>query len=205
VIGFDVNEELLAEARSRGLANAEFRQADLRSPFEPGVPADGLWCGFTAAYFPELPAALSAWGRHLRPGAWAALTEVDDLFGHEPLSQPTRELFESYARDALAKGRYDFQMGRKLADHLQRSGFTVSKVLTLEDRELSFSGPALPEVVDAWRSRLERMTLLRDFCGPEFDGVREEFLGCLTRPDHRSAAKVYCCIGARSGGTASMA
>jgi SAM-dependent methyltransferase len=197
VVGVDMNEELLREARSRRLAGAEFRHGDLRAPLDLDVEADGLWCSFTAAYFPDLPAALASWGRHLRAGGWAALTEIDDLFGHEPLGARSKALLEAYARDALAAGRYDFHMGRKLRDHLERSGFAVSKVLTLRDQELAFDGPAHPEVVDAWRTRLDRMKLLHDFCGPSFAQVRDEFLGCLTRAEHRSMAKVTCCIATK--------
>lgn len=197
MIGVDMNEDLLHEAQSRRLANAEFRRGDLRAPLDLGVAVDGLWCSFTAAYFPDLPVELASWGKHLRPGGWVALTEIDDLFGHEPLDLRTKSSFEAYARDALVAGRYDFHMGRKLRDHLERSGFTVSKVLTLEDQELSFDGPARPEVVDAWRTRLDRMALLRDSCGSDFDRLREEFLDCLTRAGHRSVAKVYCCIAGK--------
>jgi hypothetical protein len=103
-------------------------------------------------------------------------------------------LFRAYAEDAFAAGRYDFHMGRKLRAHLERSGFTVSKTLTVEDQELSFSGPARPEVLDAWRARFNRMKLLRDFCGPAIDQVQEEFPGCLKREDHTSVAQVHCCI-----------
>lgn len=197
VIGIDMNEELLREAEPRRLAQAEFRWGDLRTPLDLGVAVDGLWCSFTAAYFPDLPAALALWGRHLRPGGWVALTDVDDLFGHEPLGTRTKSLFEAYARDAFAANRYDFNMGRKLRGHLEGSGFTVSKMLTLEDQELSFAGPAPAEVVDAWRTRFDRMKLLRDFCGLEFEQLREEFLGCLTHAEHRSLAKVYCCIATK--------
>lgn len=197
VIGVDRNEELLAEARSRDLANADFRHGDLRQPLDLGVEVDGLWGGFIAAYFPDLPAALASWARPLRPGGWVALTEIDDLFGHLPLGARTRSLLEGYARDALAASRYDFHMGRKLAGHLERAGFTVSKELTLEDQELSFAGPARPEVIEAWQARLDRMKLLRDFCGPEFEAVRDDFLGCLARPEHQSTAKVVCCIATR--------
>jgi hypothetical protein len=90
-------------------------------------------------------------------------------------------------------------MGHKLRDHLERSGFQVSSVLTVVDQELSFDGPAQPEVVEAWRKRLDRMTLLRSFCGEDFENVREEFLCCLSRADHRSLAKVYCCIARKCG------
>ena len=145
----------------------------------------------------EVAAALAAWGKHLQPGGWVALTEIDNLFGHEPLSARTKTLFEAFDRDSLVAGRYDFHMGRKLRNHLERSGFKVSKMLTLEDQELSFSGPARPEVLDAWGTRFDRMKLLRDFCGPSFEQAREEFLGCLMRADHSSLAKVYCCIATK--------
>jgi SAM-dependent methyltransferase len=199
VIGIDMNEELLREARARKLPNTGFRRGDLRMPLNLGVAADGLWCSFAAAYFPDLSAVLTEWTSHLKPGGWIALTEIDDLFGHEPLSDRRKALFQAYAREALVAGRYDFSMGRKLRDHLERSGFAVSKTLTLEDEELSFEGPARPEVIEAWRNRFERMKPLRDFCGPDFEHVRDEFLGCLMLANHRSVAKVYCCIATKDG------
>ncbi len=199
VIGCDMNEEFLREARSRQLSNAEFRKVDMRSLPDLGVMADGLWCSFTAAYFTDLPTALLAWARNLKAGGWIALTEIDDLFGHEPLSGRTKTLLSAYAEEAFAAGRYDFHMGRKLSDYLERAAFTVSKSLILEDQELSFSGPASPEVLNAWRARFNRMKLLRDFCGPSIDEVQEEFLRCLMRADHRSTAKVYCCIANKKG------
>jgi len=201
VLGVDGNEELLTAARARGLPNAEFRRADLRdlSGLEAnlGGRADGLWCSFAAAYFVDLAPQLRAWLDHLRPGGWVALTEIDDLFGHEPLGDRTKALLAAYAEDARAAGRYDFHMGGKLREHAERAGLTVTEELTLEDREFSFTGPALPEVADAWRARFERMTLLRDFCGPEYDRVRDDFLACLAHPDHRSVARVCCCIAIR--------
>lgn len=193
VIGVDMNEELLREARSRQLANAEFQAADLRTLPDLGLAADGLWCSFAAAYFPDLPTVLTAWARSLRSGGWIALTEIDDLFGHEPLSVRTKALFRAYAERALVAG-YDVHMGRKLRAHLEHSGFSATKMLTLDDQELSFSGPARPDVLDGWRARFDRMKLLRDVCGPDIDQVQAEFLGCLRRADHTSIAKVYCCI-----------
>ena len=197
VIGVDMSEDLVGEARARGLPEAEFRVADLRAIPDMGALADGVWCSFTAAYFPDLPAALEAWTGSLRPGGWIALTEVDDLFGHGPLDFRTRSLLHAYAEKALEAGRYDFRMGRKLGGYLERCGFEISKALTLEDRELSFSGPADPEVVEAWRRRFDRMKLLREFCGTVFDEVREEFLDCLTLPAHRCTASVSFCLATR--------
>jgi SAM-dependent methyltransferase len=200
VIGVDIDHNMIEEARSRKLPNADFRQFDLRTLPDLGVMADGLWCSFSAAYFPDLPSVLGGWSRNLRPGGWIALTEIDDLFGHQPLSARAKGLLDEYAHDALVAKRYDFHMGRKLRSHLERSGFQVSRVLTVVDQELSFEGPAQPAVVEAWRKRFDRMTLLRSFCGDDFENVREEFLSCLSHADHRSLAKVYCSI-ARKGAT----
>jgi SAM-dependent methyltransferase len=194
VVGIDGNDELLREARARGLAVADFVKADLRHLPDLGVRADGLWCSFAAAYFPDLADELEDWTALLRAGAWVALTEIDDLFGHEPLDARVGSLLEAYVGDALHSGRYDCHMGRKLAGHAARAGLEVERVFDVADRELSFRGPADPDVLVGWRARFDRMTLLRDFCGREFDRVRESFLACLARADHRSRARVVCCI-----------
>jgi SAM-dependent methyltransferase len=196
VIGVDANGDLLSDARSRALSGAEFLVADL-AELDLDRTVDGIWCSFTAAYFPDLPPVLAAWRRHLKPGGWIALTEVDDLFGHEPMAPQTRSVLEAFAASALTAGRYDFHMGRKLRRHLERSGFVVREELKLEDRELAFGGAASSEVMDAWTTRFDRMRLLRDFCGSRFVSVRDEFLSCLARTEHQSRAQVYCCLAAR--------
>jgi len=61
----------------------------------------------------------------------------------------------------------------------------------------AFDGPATVEVIEAWRARLEWMSLLRALCGAEFEQVRDDFLRCLAHPDHRTTAKVYCCIATK--------
>ena len=106
----------------------------------------------------------------------------------------TKRLLDDYAGDALDAGRYDFHMGRRLSGHLERSEFTGSKVLTVEDQELSLRGPAHPAVVEAWRARFDRMKPLKAFCGSEFESVREEFLDCLAQTDHWSRAKMHSCL-----------
>ncbi len=189
VIGVDGNEELLAEARARWLEGAGFRSGDLCALPALG-PVDGIWSSFAAAYFPDLPPVLAAWTKQLRPGGWVALTEVDDLFGHEPLQARSRGLLTTYAREALLASRYDFHMGGKLPAHAEACGLAVSRVLCLDDQELSFQGPARPEVAEAWRARLERMKLLRDLAGPDFPALRDDFLTCLQRADHRATATV---------------
>jgi len=194
VLGLDANEELLAHARARGIPRAEFSAADLRALPDLGAPADGLWSSFAAAYFVDLAPVLARWGRLLRPGGWIALVEVADMFGHEPLAPRTRELFAGYAADARRAGRYDFDMGARLGAELARAGFEPARSLALPDQELAGDGPAPPEALAAWSLRFERMGLLRAFCGAEFERVRDDFLGCLARPDHRATASVQACV-----------
>jgi len=198
VIGVDMNEEPLSAARSRNLPGVELHLADLRACPDLGVAADGLWSSFTAAYFVDLPAVLRGWARQLVPGGWIALTEIDDFFGHEPVADSTRALLTAYAEDALRAGRYDFHMGRKLADHLAKAGFTVIRTWTVPDLELSFAGPALPEVLAAWQTRFQHMQGLRDFCGREIGAVEADFLASLEHPEHRSLAKVSCCFARKT-------
>jgi hypothetical protein len=86
-------------------------------------------------------------------------------------------------------------MGRKLRSQLELAGFAIAESRTLVDAEFCFDGPASAGVIESWKSRFERMKPLKDFCGAEFDHVRSDFLAALAHPDHRSLAKVYCCIG----------
>jgi ubiquinone/menaquinone biosynthesis C-methylase UbiE len=198
VVGFDMNDELIGTARAKRLANAEFHVADLRSLPHLDVPAHGIWCSFTAAYFIDFPVVLWSWSEFLEPGGWIALTEIDEMFGHEPVAAQTAGLLDAYVRDGIEAGRYDFRMGRKLAEHARAAGFIVTKTFTVLDRELAFDGPADPAVVEAWASRFDHMKRLQDFCGADYVRVRDDFLSCLTRRDHRSRAKVVCCIATKA-------
>ncbi len=191
VTGVDANEELLQYARSRKIPNAEFRAVDLRTEVDFALALDGIWCSFTAAYFVDFGSALARWTQSLKPGGWIAVTEIDDLFGHEPLSARTTSLLKAYCDEGLVAGRYDFFAGRKIKAHLERAGFSVSKSVTLQDREFSYDGPADTRVLEAWQTRLASMKLLQDFLGAEYAQLSEEFLRCLTRPNHGSSAQVY--------------
>jgi SAM-dependent methyltransferase len=195
VIGLDQITELVAVAQARDIPNAEFRQCNLHGDLAFAEPIDGIWCSFTAAHFPALSDRLAAWTRHLRTGGWIALTEIDDLFGHEPLSPATRAVLDAYADSALRGGRYDFRMGGKLTAHLRQAGCNITRQMIVPDAELSPTGPASADVISAWQDRFKRMTLLRSFCGAKFDSVRDEFLSCLAHPEHRSLAQVHCAIG----------
>ena len=198
VIGIDTNQVLLDAARSRGIPNADFREGDLRRLPSVELPVDGIWCSFAAAYFPGLDKLLTSWRALLSPGGWIALTEVDDLFAHEPLDPHAATILAAYRDDALAANRYDFRMGRKLQVHLEGAGFHVVTALKLRDYKLAFDGPAAPGVLEAWTARLARMTTLHQFCGDDFDHVSGQFLAALAHPRHRSNACIYSCTAIMS-------
>ncbi|HLV64934.1 MAG TPA: methyltransferase domain-containing protein [Polyangiaceae bacterium] len=195
VIGIDGDPQLVEVARARGIANAEFIHGDLhRLELEPSLRVQGIWSSFTAAYFPALPSLLARFAPHLEVEGFVALVDIDDLFGHEPLPADVRAIFDAFAERALAEGRYDFYAGRKLEGHLREAGLAVRHVSTHDDLELSFSGPARADVLEAWRLRLERMRRLQEFAGARFAALRDAFLECLASPDHSSRARVYFCI-----------
>jgi len=194
VIGVDASDAMLASARARSIPRTDFRKLDLAELLGIDTPVDGIWCSFAAAYFPEFVPRLKAWKQHLKPGGWIVVTEIDNFFGHEPLHRDTRSVLDSYERDALASGRYDFHMGRKLPHHLRSAGFTVARSEVVPDREFSFDGPADPDVLEAWSARLDRLVALQRFCGPSFPRLRSDYLAALANPHHRSSATVHCCV-----------
>lgn len=194
VIGVDSDPLLLAHAQARHIPGAQFLLGDLNSLPDVGPPLDGIWCSFATAYLPNLEPSLASWAKRLKPTGWLALTEIDDLFGHEPIQPSTRQLLADYADSACAADGYDFFMGRRLRAHVENAGFHVYNELTLPDLEFSFLGPAEPPVREAWSARFQRMNGLQHFCGPRFDEVRTDFLTALAHPEHRSHSKVICCL-----------
>lgn len=198
VIGLDINKDFIAYANARQIANAEFRVTDLRSIHLPNVQADGIWSSFTTAYFPLLDGIIAGWVELLKPGGWIVLVEIDALFKHHPISTRSSELLDMYVDDSLKNQRYDFCMGGKIPTILRRMNFEILANFSLPDTELSFNGPAPHEIQEAWRLRFDRMQILHQFCGVEFENVRDDFLNCLTREDHRSEAMVKCCIARKS-------
>lgn len=194
VVGVDLQPELLAAAQSKNIPRATFLLGDVRDAL-PTEPVDGIWSSFVAAYFPDLKPVLQRWRSMLKPGGWLALTEVDDMFGHEPLPAESAQTLKAFTTEALAAKRYDFSMGSKLASRMTLAGFHGVKELSLNDRELAFAGPASREVLDAWTDRFDRMKLLQATAGGGFGQLRKDFLECLAHPEHRSTATVRFCVG----------
>lgn len=198
VIGIDLNPELVAMAAGKNIPRATFVLGDVREVSLPN-PVDGIWSSFTAAYFPDLQPVLQGWSTLLKPGGWLALTEVDDMFGHEPLPSRSARILAAFAAEAVSSKRYDFSMGSKLAEQMQLAGFQVVQEAHLTDKELSFQGPADVEVVEAWAERFDRMKLLAASAGAEYAQLRTDFLTCLASPVHSATANVRYCLGFKGG------
>ncbi len=193
ITGIDNKEELLDKVEEgHQFDNINLLNIDLRDLTQAKLPiADGIWCSFTAAYFPNLNPVLASWLRLIRPGGWIALVEIDDLFGHQPLSNKATTLFRDHYRRLLDNNSYDFKMGSKLKDYLLSMGLIIILEQNMQDAELSFNGPASYQVLKSWEARLDRMTGLQRVLGTgEFQQLKTEFLACLANKKHLSSAIV---------------
>jgi SAM-dependent methyltransferase len=84
--------------------------------------------------------------------------------------------------------------GGQLAQALGAAGLRVVSQSVLPDDELSFVGPARPEVLTAWRLRLARMGGLQSFLGPRFLSFERAFLEALASPEHWSSTRVVLVV-----------
>ncbi len=193
VIGIDTNAEFIEEASRLSFSeNISFLKADLTDINVLDLPkVDGIWCSFAAAYFPDFETVLSGWLTLLKPGGWVALVEANDLFNHSPLSVESRRRFVLHYQRLLDAKEYDFMMGSKLKSFAEKCQLTVSREFEMNDRELTFSGPATDEVLSAWHDRLVRMAGLKHSIGEKlFEEMTKEFLACLRSEDHTCSVKV---------------
>jgi len=193
VTGIDADNELLAAAR-RQCPSGLFENQDLNNLKLSRNSFDGLWSSFTVSYLSNFEKILSRWRQFLMSDAWICIVEIDDLLGHEPLSNETRTLIEAFYEDAFKNNRYDFKAGRKIRPILEGAGFRVEEV-ELADQELSFKGAAQQEILQAWRNRFNRMSGLEAFLGDQYANFVKEFVDCISSENHVARCKVIACIG----------
>jgi SAM-dependent methyltransferase len=193
VVGVDHNAEFINAARQRCPNNCAFLQADLRTLDAQVIPsADGLWCSFAAAYFPDFAPVLKHWISCLSPRGWVALVEIDDLWrGHHPLPDDVSAALEEFEERLRTQGGYDYRMGRRLAAVCRDIGLTAISESRWNDAELASDGPAPAEILAAWRRRFDRLPVMKAYFGAKrFDQITGAFLESISRPDHRSTAAV---------------
>jgi ubiquinone/menaquinone biosynthesis C-methylase UbiE len=188
VLGIDRNSELLEVAKQRA-HDAEFIQSDLQNLDLKEFDYDGLWCSFTSAYFPNFESVFLRWQKYLKPKHWVCIVEIDDLFGHRPISDFYIQKLEEFYNLALREGTYDFRMGGKIAPVLRTLGYQI-KELEIADKEFTFEGAAEAEILKAWENRFDRMPKLKEFFGSNFYEFKRDFLNVLRSPSHASICKV---------------
>jgi SAM-dependent methyltransferase len=202
VIGIDVNEELLFEAkRSTEQKNVTFILHKLPDLDHAGISkADGIWCSFTAAYFPDFLPVLKHWTSYLKSGGWIATVEMSGLFDHEPLHEDIRKVFNDYYLQQRIKNLYDFEMGSKLEAFVQECGLEILHNKNTYDPELTFNGPADNPVLTSWENRFDRMHLFQEHLGRKlFLQVKTDFLNCLKSENHISRTLVKFIIAYKHG------
>jgi SAM-dependent methyltransferase len=192
IVGVDANQEFIDHAKSRGIPNARFLCGNIADLKDNLSESDGVWASFTVAYSPRFDVFLRSIDSALKSGGWLAITEVDDLFGHAPLDSHWATLIEKYYARSLEDAVYRFRSHDHVCEFLTERGWNIEVDRTLEDDEFCFAGPASPEIVEAWRTRLDFMMprFLERF-GNDAVGFDSAFLQCLASDKHRSRSSVW--------------
>jgi SAM-dependent methyltransferase len=119
VLGVDANQEVIDHANRRGIPRARFLCGNILNLKEHKLKCDGIWTSFTVAYFPQFDRLLGRIDAVLKQGGWLAITELDNLFGHEPLDARWVTLIERYYSRSLDEGLYRFRSH----DHMLGAAF----------------------------------------------------------------------------------
>ena len=192
VFGVDRNQDVIDHAKSRGIPRARFVCCDITDIEDRELKSDGVWTSFTAAYFPRFDVLNRSIDSVLKPGGWLAITEVDDLFGHEPLHPRWFALIEKYYTRSIEEGIHRFRSHAHVSEVLSEQGWRIEVDRRLDDDELCFAGAASPEVLEAWRARLSfMMPRFFERFGEEAMEFDSAFLECLASKEHRSRSRVW--------------
>jgi SAM-dependent methyltransferase len=192
VLGIDANQSVIDYANRRGIPHARFLCDNIANLKEHAPASDGIWASFTAAYFSQFDRFLDCIDPLLKPAGWLAITEVDDLFGHEPLAPRWVALVERYYRQSLEEGVYRFRSHDHVHEALSLRGWHIGIDRKLEDDEFCCTGPADLDLVGAWKTRLGfMMPRFHERFGTEATGFDSAFLQCLTTQEHRSRSCVW--------------
>ena len=198
VFGVDGNQDVIDHAKSRGIPHARFVCCDITDIKDSKLKSDGVWASFIVAYFPRFDVLTRSIDSLLKPGGWLAITEVDHLFGHEPLHPRWSALIEKYYARSIEEGIHRFQSYAHVCEVLSERGWRIDVDRKLDDDELCFVGAASSEVLEAWRTRLSFMMprFLERF-GEEAIEFDSAFLECLASKEHRSRSRVWFILARR--------
>ena len=109
-MGVDANEETLAIARGKGIANAQFMVADAYALPAPAQPYDGALVSFWWSHIPRnrIEAFLRGLHRHLAPGACVFIADNRYVEGNSTPISRRDEGSNTYQTRTLENGeRYE--------------------------------------------------------------------------------------------------
>jgi ubiquinone/menaquinone biosynthesis C-methylase UbiE len=133
VIGVDLNETLVAEARKRAAesgSRAEFRRGDVRALDLPSASFDRVRTDRVLMFVPEIDEAISEIVRVLRPGGRLATSEIDHETHFIDSDRPdiSRKFYAAFAA-ANPQPRLGRRLHRLLAVHGLRDVKTAPRVI----------------------------------------------------------------------------
>lgn len=201
VVGVDANRDVIDHAVSRGIPGVRFVCDNITNVQSNELKCDGVWTSFTAAYFTQFDVFLRSIETALKPGGWLAITELDDLFDHEPLASRWHALVDKYYAKSFEQGVYRFRSHNHVCETLlSQHGWRIEVDQDLEDDEFCFVGPAAADVLEAWRTRLDfMMPRFVERFGDEATGFDSAFLKCLGSDEHRSDSRVWFILARAPG------
>jgi ubiquinone/menaquinone biosynthesis C-methylase UbiE len=157
VVGIDVDEDKIRiardETRQQGIANADFRVADVRET--PGPPAfDFVYARFLLTHLGDPAGAVGAFHERLRPGGVLCVEDID-FSGHftHPESDAFLRYHELYCATVTRRGG-DPNIGPRLPALMKRAGFhditvTVVQPMAMEGEAKLISPLTLENIAGA--------------------------------------------------------
>ena len=200
VIGFDNDKHLLEEANKKKQSNCEFILENIFTINPTSLKkCDGIWMSFTLAYMGDPSLFISNWTKCLNNGGWFGIVDIDGLFSsHLSDGEKYFNEIEAFEKKSAQDKIYDFRIGSKIKKIMQECGLEI--VVSEEnwyDRELNFNGKATEDIVENWRSRLERMVFLKSYFGTKYPEFCKYFLNIISEESHITNACVKFYVGVK--------
>lgn len=200
VTGIDVHKGFIAPCQTIKRSNQALICEDIEKVDYRSIgPINGVWSSFSLSYLKRPEIFLRNLNGALESGGWMALVDVSCFVsGNMPINGRFHDEVQEYESESWRAGLYDFDFGSKLESALEKTGFKVVYINhDVPDQELNFSGPATPEVLNNWTSRLERMKGLRTRFAGNYHEVCEELLSYIVSPSRSMRNNVKFAVGVK--------